>query len=319
MSDLFYVGLNPRWQMYRFLPQGLNTMFSAAGFWDGHEWRQGRFPKAAGLTFLDCGGFTLLNRHGDYPFTTVNLANLIARLRPDYYVPMDYPCEPEISRQLSLMTNKERIKATVENTLALMDYEAELPGQLVPVIQGHTLDEYQYCLDLHQKAGTIREYMAVGSMCRRMSSEEINEIVPGIYHAAQQAGAKRLHFFGLKLSPDLQPVQRYIHSRDSAVALDSYCPVLRAKRNGRRFPRGQREKREAFSSFLQRVVGLGLQYLRHEPGEIKEVKAHLAFIEGQIEIAELLGDNASVDRHRPLEYLEILQDEALDELERMIL
>lgn len=32
--SLFYIGLNPRWQMYRFLPDGLNMMFSAAGFWD---------------------------------------------------------------------------------------------------------------------------------------------------------------------------------------------------------------------------------------------------------------------------------------------
>lgn len=31
--SIFLVGLNPRWQMYKFLPAGINVMFSAAGFW----------------------------------------------------------------------------------------------------------------------------------------------------------------------------------------------------------------------------------------------------------------------------------------------
>ena len=104
--NVFYIGLNPRWQMYKFLPPGINIMFSAAGFWDGYTWRKTKFPKKSGLKFLDCGGFTMLNRFGDYPFSIVNYANLIARLKPDFYVPMDYPCEPEISRSLGLMSNR---------------------------------------------------------------------------------------------------------------------------------------------------------------------------------------------------------------------
>ncbi len=261
----FFLGLNPRWQLYRFLPAGLNVMFSAAGFWNNEakDWRSRQFPHWAGLRFLDPGGFTLLNQFGEYPFSVVALANFVARMRPDFYATMDYPCEPEISRQLGLMTNQERIEATVRNAAELAEWEGQLPGQMVPVIQGHTLEEYEYCLDLYQRAGLMREYMAVGSMCRRISTEELNRLIPGIYRAARSAGAKRLHFFGLKLSVDLTPLSRFIWSRDSAVALDDYSDELRQARGGRRWPRGQQEKEAAFGAFLGRLQGLGLNYANH--------------------------------------------------------
>lgn len=261
-TNLFFVGLNPRWQQYRFLPQDINVMFSAAGFWDRSTWRRGKFFKISGLTFLDSGGFSLLNQYGRYPFSIVNFANLVAQMKPHFYATMDYPCEPEISRSLGLMTNKERIEKTVENAMALTEYEDQLSGQMIPVIQGYTLDEYISCLELYAKAKTIRDYMAVGSMCRRINTAELNELIPGIYYAARRFGVKRLHYFGLKLSLDLLPLARYIYSRDSAVALDSYDKAARALREGRRWPRGQDEKRQAFTSFLERLTKLNLQYQR---------------------------------------------------------
>lgn len=261
---IFFTGLNPRWQMYKFLPDGINVMFSASGFWDNdkREWRRGaKFKRSFGLRFLDCGGFTLLNQYVDYPFSTINLANLIIRLRPDFYVPKDYPCEPEISRSLGLMSNLERIKATVRNAAELAYWESQLPGQMVPVIQGYRLREYLLCLRLHAEAGTIRDHMAVGSMCRRISDEELGRLIPGIYYAAQRLGCTKLHFFGLKLSPSLEIYDDMIWSRDSAVAMDSYDTEVRAARDGRRFPRGQKEKQENFEMFLGRLDGLELNYL----------------------------------------------------------
>jgi len=235
-------------------------MFSAGGFWNGTGWRRKRFPQHSGKRWLDSGGYTMLNKYGEYPFSVVNYANLVAYLHPHYYATMDYPCEPDISRSLGLMSNDERIQATTKNALALAEYESQLPGAMVPVIQGFTLEEYQYSIQLHQQAGTIRPYMAVGSMCRRISTPELNRLIPGIYYAARQAGAERLHWFGLKLSPDLIPLGRYIWSRDSAVALDDYNGELRRQRGGRRWPRGQYEKRAAFNAFLNRLDSLGMRY-----------------------------------------------------------
>jgi hypothetical protein len=261
--NLFYVGLNPRWQMYKFLPDKINVMFSAAGFWDDdkREWRKGaKFKKSFGKRFLDSGGFTLLNKYVDYPFSTINLANLIGRLRPHSYVPRDYPCEPEISRSLGLMTNVERIKATVANAVELAEWESQLPGRMVPVIQGYTLREYLLCLRLYREAGMIRDYMAVGSMCRRISNEELGQLIPGIYYAAQKMGCTKLHFFGLKLSPALEPYNEMIYSRDSAVSLASSPQEWRQQRNMRRFPRGQQEKEEVFGFFLKRLDRMGLKW-----------------------------------------------------------
>lgn len=261
--NLFFIGLNPRWQMYNFLPRGINVMFSAYGFWDNEnqEWRRGKkFKSIFGLRWLDCGGFTMMNKFDDYPFSVVNYANLIARLRPHYYATMDYPCEPEISRSLGLMSNSERIQATVANAVELAEWESQLPGQMVPVIQGYTLDEYLECLRLHSQAGTIRDYMAVGSMCRRISNEELGCLIPSLYYAAQKAGCTKLHYFGLKLSPGVRMHSDMIWSRDSAAILDDYDKDLRQARNGRRFPRGQREKQVTFNAFLGRLEEFGLNY-----------------------------------------------------------
>lgn len=260
MANLFFVGLNPRWQMYKFLPVGLNVMFSAAGFWNMRkkEWRWGRFP-GAGYRWLDMGGFSLLNKYGDYPFTVGNAMNLVARLAPDWYASMDYPCEPEISRRLGLQTNMERIRSTVDMAAGMADLEATVPASvLVPVIQGYTLDEYKQCIDLYDRKELIRDYMAVGSTCMRSNSAELCDLIPPLYEHARQAGVQKLHFFGLKLSPDLSTVQDCIWSRDSAASLDAYDPDLREARDGRRWPRGQDEKEAAFMSFLGRVEDLGL-------------------------------------------------------------
>lgn len=254
---VFYVGLNPRWQMYKFLPRGLNVMYSAAGFWNDGRWRRKRFPRGSGLRFLDCGGFTMLNRCGTYPFTTVNFMNLVAFLRPDYYVPLDYPCEPGISRQLGLMTNEQRIEKTVENAVEMVHWEGHVGGRMLPVIQGYTLGEYKRCIDLHVQAGTMRDYMAVGSMCRRIEDSELHKLIVGI---SEYVGVSKLHFFGLKLSSALCDVQHLIYSQDSAVALDAYSADARRLRGGRRWPRGQREKEVAFLSFLARLDGLGLRW-----------------------------------------------------------
>ena len=85
-------------------------------------------------------------------------------------------------------------------------------------------------------------------------------MIPTIYDRAREYGAQRLHYFGLKLSPDLVPLEQFIFSRDSAVIYDTYDRELRAKRGGRRWPRGQEEKREAVESFLNRSSELGLAY-----------------------------------------------------------
>lgn len=203
----------------------------------------------------------MLNRYGDYPFSMGAYANIIAYLRPDYYASMDYPCEPEITRSLALTSNLERIRATVANARMMADdYEAMLPGvEMVPVIQGWTLDEYKTSIDLYGRSGMIRPYMAVGSMCTRSNDRELERIIPSLHDYASQAGVKHLHFFGLKMSPVTIDLSGYIYSRDSAAVL--FANNAETKRRwGGRFPRTQEQKKEAFSMWFNRAVSAGLIY-----------------------------------------------------------
>lgn len=257
----FFVGLNPRWQWFRWLPQGLNVMYSAAGFWDPdrRDWRRkNRFFPWSGLRWLDCGGFTALARWGEYLWTTAAYCCLVALLRPDWWAAEDYPCEPDISRRAQLATNRQRIDATVARARAAAHWEDQVPGVMVPVIQGYTLDEYRYCLDRYHSAGLIRPYMAVGSVCRRLSDEELHTLIPGIAAAAAAAGCQRLHWFGLKLSPGLADLAHHLHSRDSSAVYDAYHPDRRVV--GGRWPRGQGEKRQRFADFFSRLDDLELSY-----------------------------------------------------------
>lgn len=260
----FFLGLNPRWQMYRFLPNNLNVMFSATSYWNGQTWRKPikKFPKKCGLKWLDSGGYLALLKWGHYPFSVVNYANLVIVLQPDFYATMDLACEPSLICNSVIDSVNNRIKMTVKNAVALGEYENQLPGTMVPVIQGYTLPEYLSCIDLHYQNGTIRDYMAIGSMCRRISNKELHSLIPGIYQHAKDAGATKLHFFGLKLSPNLLDLSEFIWSQDSAVAMDGYDKQLKKERNGRRFPRGQIEKRKAFDSFLSRLSAFRYEYLK---------------------------------------------------------
>jgi hypothetical protein len=253
-----FFGINARWQQYKYLPEALRVMYSAAGMWTGDKWgNRKRYPRQASETWLDFGGFTLLNKYPDYPFSPMAALNLVTWLKPDYFASLDYPCEPDISRSLArLMTNQERIEKTVTNAVEMaqgLDMLHPAKSVMVPVIQGYTLQEYEYCLGLYAQAGLLREYMAVGSVCRRWKVAELRQIIPAIWQAARDRGVERLHWFGLKVLPELQP---YIYSMDTATILDDYSSELRGARGGRRFPRGQREKEQAFNFFLDRCLSL---------------------------------------------------------------
>lgn len=261
MTYLF-IGINPRYQWFSWLPDRLNVMYSAAGFWDNDQGElRTRNYFTGGMRWLDCGGFTLLNTYGDYPFSMGAYANMVARLRPHYYATMDYPCEPEITRSLGLSDNATRIEATVENARRmLVDYEPMLPlATAVPVIQGWTLDEYIHCLDLHIATGTARPYMAVGSMCTRANDAELLGIVPKLHAYAAAAGVQRLHFFGLKMSPVTAQLEPYIWSRDSAAVLFANDQETKARWGGR-WPRKKAHRREAFSLFFERAWAQELVY-----------------------------------------------------------
>lgn len=238
-------------------------MYSAGGFWNDGTWRRRGWPGNPGMKWLDCGGYTMFQSVGEYPFSPDEYLNLVPILKPDFYATMDYPCEPSVTRNLGKLSNADRIKATTDNAIAILDLESSVGyGTAVPVIQGYEPWEYMESIDQHVAAGTIRPYMAVGSMCRRLSANELYDLVTGIGEAAYSAGVKRLHWFGMKLYPALADLFEFIWSQDSAAVLDDYSS--RDKSVERRWPKGQDEKMKRVFSFLDRVGDIGYSYMTDE-------------------------------------------------------
>lgn len=260
---IFYIGSSPK-DAYM-LPNGCNIMLNVAQFA-----KHGRLPNhnrpyraynRFQSLFLDSGGFVFFNRLGDYPFTVKQYASFIGRLQPHLFATMDYPCEPTITSSLNTWTIEQRIEQTTANATKLLSYfPVDIGPQPIPVIQGYTPDDYQYSIDLHTKAGTIRPYMAVGSMCARSNTAEITAVIRQVHAAATTAGVQRLHFFGLKLSPQLEPVRDLIHSRDSAAIYFAANKEIKASWNGKHFAPNRTEKQKALRHWLTTIEQRGYQY-----------------------------------------------------------
>lgn len=214
--------------------------------------------------FLDSGGFSLLNKYGDYPFSVKDYVSLIKHYRPHYAAVMDYPCEPEINRKNYLgklgfielkeyQTNKERIEQTIANTIEILKYEKELPRtQIIPVIQGYTLNEYKYCIDRMCELGIFDryKYVAVGTMCRRISNKELRKYIVAITDYVWTTHPNiKFHFFGLKLNAlkDYVCAER-IHSCDSAAwKMNSSSNMKKVSKKKKIYP----DYKDEYNNFIQ--------------------------------------------------------------------
>jgi len=204
------------WKNYDLLlPENLklNILTSVAHHWKNKRfvfpsnWNKNRFDK----TFLDSGGFQLMNKFGDYPFSIKEYIDYVNEIKPTFFASMDYPCDgadhpsPHIK-----YTNKERIQKTVENARMLADLDVE--SAFVPVIQGYKLREYAMCIDLLKSYGLIKDFMAVGSVCIRKRKEDVVKILK----LCKEKTNARLHVFGLNLGFLKYPeIRAYVDSFDT--------------------------------------------------------------------------------------------------------
>ncbi len=219
-----------------------NIMISAGSLWRNRGFRLPYFPMHRRF-FLDSGGYNLFfGGLYEYPFTPERYAGLCNTLRPDFAAVMDYPCEPD----LPLGSVEDRIHKTVRNTVKCL--ELPIVGEWVPVIQGWTEEDYRFCLDLMEDGGLLREYMAVGSVCRRgvpcriISSVHryANKKVPGV----------RLHFFGLKITALDSNIGGLIYSCDTQAWKWGSHPF---SESNSRLPASEGEKLRNYEKYLSKV------------------------------------------------------------------
>ena len=193
-----------------------NIMISAGSSYEpSKKWNQWHGLKMKRL-FVDSGGFTLFKKNGEYPFSLHEYCKFVYSLDEQYplelVATLDYPCEIDVKRT-KYKTNKQRIEATVQNAVWCIDYDNTLPW--IPVLQGFTYEEYEYCYNLYLERGINMDYLAIGSICSRKGNHlAIRNLLTKI-HALTNT---KLHAFGLSLTYLRDPtIANILYSSDSSA------------------------------------------------------------------------------------------------------
>lgn len=170
----------------------------------------GTFPRAVGPYAIDSGGFTELQKYGEW---TLSAEEYVAFLRRaweetgpfDFAAPRDWMCEPAVIQggrwggqyfAGTSLTVAEHQRRTVDDYLRLRDLAPDLP--IIPVIQGWREDDYLRCADLYADAGVdlaSGPVVGLGSVCRRQNTIEAAYIIDAL--AAH--GVTNIHGFGFKI------------------------------------------------------------------------------------------------------------------------
>lgn len=210
---IFYLGVHhPSW----LATAGAPLMVSA-------RWlrRRRSLPVAIAPWVLDSGAFTEIRLHGTWTVPATQYASEVRHWRDRighmaWAAPQDWMCEPEMVARTGLSV-REHQRQTVANYLLLRQLAPDLPW--IPVLQGYTLIEYRDCIYRYTDAGIALPscpVVGVGSVCRRQSTSEVEEIL----HFIRGWGI-RPHAFGLKLL-GLRRLTRVLESSDSmAWSLDA--------------------------------------------------------------------------------------------------
>lgn len=166
---------------------------------------------------LDSGAFSEIAQNGrfttspsEYARAALLYANQLGK--PIWCAPQDWMCEPPMLRATGL-TIPEHQRRTVASVLELRSL---LAGQLhiIPVLQGWCLEDYLECVDIYTCNGldlAAEPVVGLGSVCRRQSTKEIEEIVTTL---ASPPYNLRLHGFGVK-TQGLRRYAQHLVSADS--------------------------------------------------------------------------------------------------------
>lgn len=181
--------------------------------------RKKAFDNIWGQFFIDSGGFTC---NGKYPLVKEYL-NTIRIMNPDIFACQDFMCEPFFIKKTGLSLNTH-----IENTvLSYINICEEISksdfdyGYCIPVIQGWTLEDYQFCIDLYHSYGINLNYsyVAIGSICKRTYSDtqKVIDFINSIIIC-------NIHGFGCD--------RRIKNIYSSDTALSSWCKMGLTTKNG---------------------------------------------------------------------------------------
>lgn len=142
---------------------------------------------------VDPGGYTVLNKHGKYPWTVEEYHEWLTETETEFTWAsvMDYVCTEKFDDQF---TADERMEMTFENTLK--QFEMEPDYTLLPVLQGRDVDDYVAFYDRLVDHGIPVEYVGLGSIQGISNTDEVVTIEETIRQRCPKI--ERIHGFGVK-------------------------------------------------------------------------------------------------------------------------
>lgn len=162
---------------------------------------------------LDSGGFSELQMFGAWQTSPRTYAREARRWRElgglQWCAPQDWMCEPHMLQKTGLSI-REHQRRSIDSFEELNALAPEVPW--IPVLQGWTIDDYLHHLDHYYFRGhdlTKHPVVGVGSVCRRQSTAEGQEIVQTLANEGIP-----VHAFGFKIV-GLTKVGHLLTSSDS--------------------------------------------------------------------------------------------------------
>lgn len=176
--------------------------------------------------FIDSGGYSFMKGMGEYETSNREYLKFITEHEPEMWALRDYPCEPEVLREHG-RTVEDHQQMTTDRHRELLDLVDDpnytVPGQPIAVIQGWTVDDYLQHINQMRAAGTLTEYVGIGSVCRRNQEDEIREIVLTVREELPD-WITGIHAFGVKGS-----VLKYPRVREALTSADSQSYEMQAQ------------------------------------------------------------------------------------------
>lgn len=158
---------------------------------------------------VDSGGFqATAHFDAEYPYADTDLFVWAEDVGADYVTGMDFTCEEasvlesevEAADADTIPSISERIERTIDKQskqyalyTELADREGGWSFDFIPVVQGHSVQQYRYCAERLKEAGLATEYMAIGSVCKRA---DVDQILAVLDACRDVLPATEFHLFG---------------------------------------------------------------------------------------------------------------------------
>lgn len=229
---------------------GENVLVSAGVAWGRGDGEFRLNIPDAGEIFLDSGGFQAATQWERYPYDPPELFEFAEDIGARYVAGMDVACEDRDvlldieSTKVDPGPVRDRLERSLIQQRRCDSYykSGDYDFQLVPVVQGRTVDEYEMFMDWMMETGLDQyPYLAIGTVCKRGSPSEIFEVLTKV---RRRWPNKDIHLFGAtKL---IWKQRRFWGLFESS---DTKAWTFNPPGTDRRFCKNKAEKYDAFESY----------------------------------------------------------------------